>query len=209
MKPAFIWDLDGTLLDSYPLIVNSLYTIYSEKGVNIPKEEILYEVINESVSTFIRKMEAKYGIPFDELKDRYSNITHQELLTITAMEHSKDILEWLSSQGIKSYVYTHRGITTETVLKNIGLYDYFTDIVSSLDNFKRKPDPEGLNYLIDKYHLDKNNTYYVGDRKLDIECANNAHIRSIMFIPSSSPALPTGKEDYVIKDLLDIKDIIK
>ena len=204
---AFIWDLDGTLLDSYPLIVNSLYTIYSEKGVNIPKEEILYEVINESVSTFIRKMEAKYGIPFDELKDRYSHITHQELLTITAMEHSKDILEWLSSQGIKSYVYTHRGITTETVLKNIGLYDYFTDIVSSLDNFKRKPDPEGLNYLIDKYHLDKNNTYYVGDRKLDIECASNAHIKSIMFIPSSSPALPTGREDYIIKDLLDIKDI--
>ena len=189
--------------------MNSLYTIYSEKGVNIPKEEILYEVINESVSTFIRKMEAKYGIPFDELKDRYSHITHQELLTITAMEHSQDILEWLSSQGIKSYVYTHRGITTETVLKNIGLYDYFTDIVSSLDNFKRKPDPEGLNYLIDKYHLDKDNTYYVGDRKLDVECANNAHIKSIMFIPSKSPALHTGKEDYIIKDLLDIKDIIK
>ena len=209
MKPAFIWDLDGTLLDSYLLIVNSLYTIYSEKGVIIPKEEILYEVINESVSTFIRKMEAKYGIPFDELKDRYSHITHQELLTITAMEHSKDILEWLSSQGIKSYVYTHRGITTETVLKNIGLYDYFTDIVSSLDNFKRKPDPEGLNYLIDKYHLDKDNTYYVGDRKLDVECANNAHIKSIMFILSKSPALPTGREDYIIKDLLDIKDIIK
>ena len=209
MKPAFIWDLDGTLLDSYLLIVNSLYTIYSEKGVIIPKEEILYEVINESVSTFIRKMEAKYGIPFDELKDRYSHITHQELLTITAMEHSKDILEWLSSQGIKSYVYTHRGITTETVLRNIGLYDYFTDIVSSLDNFKRKPDPEGLNYLIDKYHLDKDNTYYVGDRKLDVECANNAHIKSIMFILSKSPALPTGREDYIIKDLLDIKDIIK
>ena len=209
MKPAFIWDLDGTLLDSYPLIVNSLYTIYSEKGVNIPKEEILYEVINESVSTFIRKMEAKYGIPFDELKDRYSHITHQELLTITAMEHSKDILEWLSSQGIKSYVYTHRGITTETVLKNIGLYDYFTDIVSSLDNFKRKPDPEGLNYLINKYNLDRDNTYYVGDRSLDIECANNAHVKSIMFIPNKSPASPTGKETYVIKDLLDIKDIIK
>ena len=208
MNTAFIWDLDGTLLDSYGLIVNSLYTIYSEKGVIIPKEEILYEVINESVSIFIRKMEAKYGIPFDELKDRYSHITHQELLTITAMNHSKDILEWLSSQGIKSYVYTHRGITTETVLKNIGLYDYFTDIVSSLDNFKRKPDPEGLNYLINKYHLDKDNTYYVGDRKLDIECANNAHIKSIMFIPSSSPALPTGKETYVIKDLLEIKEIV-
>ena len=39
-KITFIWDLDGTLLDSYPLIVNSLYTIYKEKGVLIDKNEI-------------------------------------------------------------------------------------------------------------------------------------------------------------------------
>lgn len=208
MKPAFIWDLNGTFLDSYHLIVNSLYTIYSEKGVIIPKEEILYEVINESVSSFIRKMEAKYGIPFKDLKDRYTNITHKKLLTITAMKRSKEILDYLNSKGIPNYVYTHRGVTTEKVLKHIGLYDSFKDIVSSLDNFKRKPDPEGLNYLIDKYHLDKNNTYYVGDRSLDIECANNAHIKSSMFIPKESPAKPTGKENYVIKDLLEIKEIL-
>ena len=209
MKTAFIWDLDGTILDSYGLIVNSLHTIYSERGVEISKEEILYEVISESVSSFIRKMEAKFGVPFDDLKDRYSNITHKDLLTITAMEHSKEILEYLNNKGIKNYVYTHRGVTSETILKHLGLYDYFSDMVTSLDNFKRKPNSEGLNYLINKYNLDKDNTYYVGDRSLDIECANNAHIKSMMFIPSGSPAKATGKETYIIKDLLDIKDIIK
>ena len=62
---------------------------------------------------------------------------------------------------------------------------------------------------LDKYHLDINNTYYVGDRPMDIMCASNARIKSVMFIEKNSPGKPTGKEDYVIKDLLEIKDIIK
>ena len=57
MKPTFIWDLDGTLLNSYPLIVNSLYTIYKEKGVLIDKKEIYKQIIEESVSAFIKAME--------------------------------------------------------------------------------------------------------------------------------------------------------
>ncbi len=208
MKPTFIWDLDGTLLDSYPLIVNSLYTIYKEKGVTIDKKEIYKQIIEESVSAFIKAMETKFNIPFNDLKDRYTNITHEELKTIKAMEHSKEILEYLKSKGIKSYVFTHRGITTETVLKNIGLYEYFDFFVTARDDFKRKPDPEGLNYIIEKFNLDRDNTYYVGDRPLDIFCANNAHIKSIMFIEKNSPGKPTNKEDYVIRDLLEIKDII-
>ena len=209
MKPAFIWDLDGTLLDSYEIIINSLYQIYKEKGFEIDKREIYKDAINESVSYFIKRMETTLGVPFQDLKDRYTNITHEQVLSIKAMKHAKEILEYLNSVGVHNYVYTHRGTTTEVVLSNIGLISYFDDIVTSLDNFKRKPDPEGLNYLIDKYHLDKNHTYYVGDRKLDIECANNAHIKSVMFIQSGSPGQPTGKEDYVIRDLLEIKNIIK
>ena len=209
MKPAFIWDLDGTLLDSYEIIINSLYQIYKEKGFEIDKREIYKDAINESVSYFIKRMEVTLGVPFQDLKDRYTSITHEQVLSIKAMKHAKEILEYLNSVGVHNYVYTHRGTTTEVVLSNIGLISYFDDIVTSLDNFKRKPDPEGLNYLIDKYHLDKNHTYYVGDRKLDIECANNAHIKSVMFIQPGSPGKPTGKEDYVIRDLLKIKNIIK
>ena len=209
MNTAFIWDLDGTLLDSYEIIINSLYQIYKEKGFEIDKREIYKDAINESVSYFIKRMETTLGVPFQDLKDRYTNITHEQVLSIKAMKHAKEILEYLNSVGVHNYVYTHRGVTTEVVLSNIGLISYFDDIVTSLDNFKRKPDPEGLNYLINKYHLDKNHTYYVGDRKLDIECASNASIKSIMFIKPDGPGKPTGKEDYIIKDLLDIKDIIK
>ena len=207
MNVALIWDLDGTLLDSYGVIVDSLHQIYLEKGIEIDKKEILFDVINESVSAFIKKMEERFGVPFDALKDRYSYISGKEKLNIKAMKHAKEILEYLQSKGIKNYVFTHRGVTTETVLKNIGLYDYFDEIVNSQSGFKRKPSPDGLNYLIDKYSLDKERTYYVGDRPIDIACANNAHIKSIMFIPKDGVAKASGKETYIISDLLDIKEL--
>ena len=206
---AFIWDLDGTLLDSYGVIVSSLYQIYLEKGVEIDKKEILCDVINESVSAFIKKMEIKYGIPFDDLKDRYSIISGNEKLNIKTMDHAIEILEYLQNKGIANYVFTHRGTTTESVLKNVGLFTYFDEIVTSLNGFDRKPSPDGLNYLIDKYQLDKENTYYVGDRPIDIICANNAHVKSIMYIPNKSVAQPTGKETHVIDDLLDIKKLVQ
>ena len=205
---AFIWDLDGTLLDSYDVIVDSLYQIYKEKGFSIDKQEILHDVINESVSYFIKKMEARFGVPFDDLKDRYSIISHNAKNNIKAMPHSKEILEFIRDNNIPNFVFTHRGVTTESVLKNIGLYEYFDEIVTSTDGFERKPSPAGINYFIEKYHLDKNDTYYVGDRPIDIKCANNAHIKSIMYIPSQSVAIPTGQETYIIQDLLQIKEII-
>lgn len=208
-KTAVIWDLDGTLLDSYGIIVDSLYQIYLEKGIVLDKKEIMYDVINESVSFFIKKMEQQYGIPFDNLKDRYSIISGAEKLNIKAMAHAKEILEYLKNKGIPSYVFTHRGKTTVTVLNNIGIASYFEDMVTSLDNFARKPSPDGLNHLIEKHHLDKENTYYIGDRPMDIKCANNAHVKSIMYIPTQSVAKPTSKETFIVKDLLEIKDIIE
>lgn len=210
-KPVFIWDLDGTLIDSYDIIVDSLCRIYKEKiGIELNREEVYKEAIRYSVGHFIQGMEKQTGIKFDELKDRYSQISGEEKLKIKPMKHALEILEYLKEQGIHSYVFTHRGKSTEPVLRNIKIYDCFDEIITSVDPaFNRKPLPDSINYLVDKYHLDKNNTYYVGDRSMDIECANNAHIKSIMFLPKGGYGLATGKETYIIEDLLDIKDIIK
>lgn len=206
---AFIWDLDGTLLDSYTVIVDSLSQLYLEQGVAINKEKILFEIISESVASFIEKAKKRFGVSFEELKERYSEISKEKLKTIKPMEGAIEILSFLKERNIPSFLFTHRGTTTINILKDTGLFPYFTEIVTSLNGFPRKPSPEGLEYLINKYELNRKYTYYVGDRALDIECALNAHIKSIMFISKKSPALPVGKENFVIKNLLEIKKIIE
>ena len=80
--------------------------------------------------------------------------------------------------------------------------------MNSTAGFNRKPSPDGINYFIDKYHLDRNETYYVGDRPMDVRCAENAHIKSILYLPEGSAAIPTGKETYIVEDLLDIKSLL-
>ena len=207
-KQAFIWDLDGTLLDSYGVIVSSLHRAYLEAGLTLDKDEILREIISQTVSYFTRKMENERGIAFETIKERYSEISEQEKLNIKPIKNASEILSFLNDRGIPNYVFTHRGVSTEPILKNIGLYEFFDEIVTGKDGFGRKPDPSALNYLVQKYNLDKNSTFYVGDRSLDIECANNAGLMSILYLPEDSAAKPTGKETFIVKDLLEIRDIV-
>ena len=53
-----------------------------------------------------------------------------------------------------------------------------------------------------------NNVFYVGDRDLDIESANNANIKSIFYKPENSYGEPTGEETYIVYDLLEIADLL-
>ncbi|MFX3708029.1 HAD hydrolase-like protein, partial [Streptococcus suis] len=55
----------------------------------------------------------------------------------------------------------------------------FTDIWTSESGLARKPSPEALLFLIEKYGLDKESTYSIGDRLLDVETSINAGIGCI------------------------------
>ena len=205
---TFIWDLDGTLLNSYDVIVSGLYNVCKEFGYKGNIEEIRIEAIKHSVSYFIDKIVKEKGLPFEKIKERYSKITEENNDKITLMKNAKEVLEGLKEKNIDSFILTHRGLSTDFVLNNVGISSYFKEVITSKSGFKRKPDPEGINYLIEKYNLDRNNTYYVGDRVLDIECANNANIKSILYLPKESFTIPTLKETYIVSDLIDILKLI-
>ena len=59
------------------------------------------------------------------------------------------------------------------------------EILTSQSGFARKPSPEAAIYLLDKYQLNPDNTYYIGDRTLDVEFTQNSGIQSLNFLESS------------------------
>lgn len=206
-RTAFIWDLDGTLFDSYRVIVPNASQILRERGIAIAEEEIYRFTIQNSLSELFQKAASEYDGDGAEFLRSYWELQKQRDDRIPPMEHAMEILEEGNRRGVLQFVYTHKGRTAHQVLERMGMKHYFREIITGEDGFARKPSPEAVDYLVIKYGLDRKNTWFIGDRKLDMACAENAGINSIFFMPTDL-AIPTGRETCVVKDLLVILNII-
>ena len=207
MPYSFIWDMDGTLVDSYPAIVPAAKQACYEYGLNFSSEYIHEAVIRTSVGAFLEHECKKQGLDPAPVKTRFNQLNDSHIDAIRAISHADETLRLLTLSGHKCFVYTHRGASCHAILEQTGLLPYFTEVVTALDGFPRKPDPAAILYLIEKYSLLADRCFYVGDRSLDIEAANNAGIQSILYLDSTSPINATGHETYVISDLLEITNL--
>ena len=233
-KASFIWDLDGTLFDSYPAIVPSAREICAEAGANYEESYVRDFVLRTSVNDLLRRVAEEKDLAFEPLKaaftarsdSRWASIqaipharetlaalraagcrsfvyTHRGA-SIQAIPHARETLAALRAAGCRSFVYTHRGASSFAILENTGLAPYLDEVLTSESGFPRKPDPAAILYLLDKYALDPAETYYVGDRRLDMEAAHMAGIGGILFREPGNPTQPLGSERFVIADLREI-----
>ncbi len=207
MKKAVIWDLDGTLLDSYDIIVESICLTFAEFGIPCSREAVHRSAIQTSIKRLFSDIGSEYDLDASLLHSRYSEISGSKYQLIKAEKQAYEVLQGLAVKGFEHYVFTHRGKTTISVLDHLHMTSYFRQIITSQDGFQRKPNPEGLNYLIEANDMDRNYTYYVGDRKLDMECARNAGITGILYMPVGSFDV-SGDETFRVNELIEILDIV-
>ena len=179
MTPTFIWDLDGTLLDSYEAILAGIQETYEQFDIPYDREEVRNFILRYSVKDLLVRDADQYGLDSEELNCVRASSLKEKNTQIPLMDGAREILAWTAEQGIQNFVYTHKSDNAFQVLEDLGVRHHFTEILTSDSGFARKPRPEALLYLIDKYQLDKASTYYVGDRLLDVETALHAGIYSI------------------------------
>ena len=206
---AFIWDLDGTLLDSYEVIVGGLFAMCRKIEYPISKNAIHRFVIISSVKEFMDKVFKETGIDPDELERIYSGSYIPNLAQIRAIPEAKEALETLKKKDAVHFVFTHRGKSSEPVLKRLGLHEFFSEFVTGDMGFPRKPEPDAIFYLMKKYGLKPEDTYYVGDRTIDMDCAKNAGVRGVLYLPEGSYCKPNGSETYIVQDLRECAGILE
>ena len=207
MKKAYIWDLDGTLLDSYDVIVESLHLAFQKFGIDLTRDEIHQFAITFSSSALIEKEAGERGLDPKLLYDSYAHFSREKYGLIKTMPNAYMILDSLRERGARHYVFTHRGKTTLPVLRMLGMDHFFGDVLTSQSGFPRKPAPDAINYLLNKHGFSKEDACYVGDRTLDMESAKNAGIAGVLYLPEGSRGAPSGAESYVVHDLMDVLNL--
>lgn len=181
-ETAFIWDLDGTLLDSYEAILSGIEETYAQFSIPFDKEKVRAFILKYSVQDLLVQVAEERGLDVDKLNQVRAQNLAEKNAQVILMPGAREVLAWANQQGIKQFVYTHKGENALTILRDLGLDVYFTEILTSQSGFARKPSPEAATYLISKYHLKPDRTFYIGDRTLDIEFAQNSGIQSINFL---------------------------
>lgn len=137
MQKVYIFDLDGTLIDSMPVGIGIVLGFLKEKGIDYPDD------IVTTLTPLGYKGSAKYiadhlsgGGQLEQIYEYFQAQTLREYgETIPLKAHVKETLEGLKAQGYRLNVLTASPqLLTDICLKRLGVYDLF-DNVWSIDAF--------------------------------------------------------------------------
>ncbi|MGF9911928.1 pyrophosphatase PpaX [Paenibacillus ehimensis] len=210
MIQTVLFDLDGTIVDTNELIIQSfLHTFEGITAEPVTREHIVPNMgrpLIEQMMFFSGREQV------DDLVQKYRtfNIAHHDEL-VREFPHVRETLAKLHAAGVKLGVVTSKiRQTTEMGLKLTGLYDYFGTIVTVDDVGKAKPDPEGIHKAVRELGGDLSSALMVGDSHYDIEAAHNAGIPSVAVAWSlkGTEYLKQYKPTHIIQDMRDIVPIV-
>jgi pyrophosphatase PpaX len=176
--PVVLFDLDGTLIDSGPMILASFrHATRSVLGVDIPDPEL---VASSGGSTLEVQMRAFDPTRVDELVAAYrayNTPLHDELECCPGIE---DVLRELKRQGRSLGVVTaKRRMTVELAFRRLAIERWFDVVVTSDDTKAHKPDPEPILLALERLGATPADAAYVGDSPFDVGAARAAGVFAI------------------------------
>jgi phosphoglycolate phosphatase-like HAD superfamily hydrolase len=200
-----IWDVDGTLFDTYPAIARAFRAALNDLGQDAALSRItaLARVsLDECAATLARER----GVDLVRLEARVAE--HYERTgpdEQPPFPGARAVCDRIWSGGGQNVIVTHRGQSTVALLESNGLAKYFTGWITHADGYPRKPDPASFNAIIDRHGLRRHETLAVGDRDLDVLAGKAAGVFTCLF--GTEPA--TVDPDLAITDFAELDDRLR
>lgn len=180
--PAFIFDLDGTLVDSVYQHVMAWHAALRECGFDLSIWRI-HRRIGMSGGLMIRALARELDMPLDEtLVKRLSELHAQEFQrrvpSISVLPGATELLEELRELKIPYIIATSgRAETARPMLRLLGLED--EKVITREDVKRAKPDPDLFLTAAKALHSKEVDTMVVGDSVWDMLAARRANFLGV------------------------------
>lgn len=206
-----IFDLDGTLIDSYVAIQESLNYVLehfgrpkvdlatTKKMVGRGLENLMVQAVGDD-----RKEQA-----IALFRKSYDETVMRGTFLLPEVEQT---IRELYEKGIKMAVASNKpSIYSRTILENFGLNPYFEACYGPDVVKQTKPDPAMLEGLMKELNADRKKTLYVGDMDIDVETARNAGVPVALVATggNSSDELRSLSPDYFLETFASLRLIIE
>lgn len=171
-----LYDLDGTIWDSIPLIMNCFKQAYMiVLGSCDRSDDDLKSYIGRPLGDTFSMHDEKTAAA---LLEAYLSVNGKMLENdeIPLFDGVKEELAKIRSLGIpQGFVTSKRLVSAGVTLKQKGLNEYFDVCVCKEDTDRHKPDPDPLIYAAGQKGInDMSRVIYIGDAVADALCAKNA-----------------------------------
>ena len=223
MKQKFtiLFDLDGTLVDTAPDLMNAHNYVMKKFGYETKSTEDIRQLVGKGAKSLIgRSVWGQAKKEFSKIKDE--KITKQMVNEFvdyygknidkesTLIDGVKDFLKWCKKEKISMAVCTNKQeYLSNDLLKKIGIYDFF-EYVAGSDTFDYcKPDPRHLTSVVEILDGDLNKTIMIGDSETDANAAKAAEIPVILLKNGYTEKNTTEiYHNHLIEDFIGIEKII-
>ena len=214
MSKCVIFDLDGTIIDSFPDIFESLNKALVESGFSAITFEKFFAIAGYGPRNLIKDSVDEPIEPnkFEETvalyNDTYTNCGSPKTVRYDGM---KEVLEELRRRGYKIAVRTNKAqVTTDGISERLltGLVDL---VWGSIEGRAIKPYAESVLPILEMFDAKPEETYMVGDMKADIDTANNAGMKfiGVLWGYGKEEVMRASGATVFAKEPADLLDLIK
>ncbi|WP_263367365.1 HAD family hydrolase [Edaphobacter bradus] len=177
---AYLFDCDGTIVDSMPLHYVAWKTVLSEWNCEFP-EELFYSWGGMPVAEIISTLNAKHGLsmPVEETRKRKEQMYFDLLPQLKGVP---EVIEHIDASHGKVPFAVVSGSTRDSVtasLNSLKLLDRFETLVCAGDYKKGKPDPEAFLMAADRLGVAPEACLVFEDAEIGIQAATAAGMASV------------------------------
>ncbi|KFZ38402.1 hypothetical protein HR45_02845 [Shewanella mangrovi] len=181
---GMLFDLDGTLVDTAPDLIQALYRALDQYKLPCLADEHYLTSVASHGSLGLAKAAQPGLAPEETEKLRLALLHHYEDVNgdcATLFDGIAELLDVAASKHIKVGVVTNKPARfTRPLLTKLGVTDIMHSIVSADTTLYRKPDIQPMRLAASQLALSPPQILYLGDAERDIIAARNAEMPSIV-----------------------------